>query len=174
EFQDDVFKRSGEDSRTSGLPESEDTQGQRECLLLSSTETLFGLQYQIPYRASATDCGEWQLCGEGAWQLLWQRSWSLHHTEGDMDFKIHFNIMETVISSRTAQSGFILQQDNYPKHKSKLFTKWFHDNVVPLLLWLSRSPDCNPIKDLWDELESQVRDPLAQREQEEFPQLTTA
>ncbi|PIO54227.1 hypothetical protein TELCIR_24415 [Teladorsagia circumcincta] len=71
-------------------------------------------------------------------------------------------------------SGFILPQDNYPKNKSKLFSKWFNDNIVSLLLWLSRSPDFNPIGDLWDELEPQVKDPVAHREHEKFPQLTTA
>ncbi|PIO75345.1 hypothetical protein TELCIR_02609 [Teladorsagia circumcincta] len=78
------------------------------------------------------------------------------------------------LSSRTAQSGFILQRDNYPKHKSKLLTKSFHDNIVPLLLWLSRSPDFNPIEDLWDILELQVEDPVAHREHEKFTKLTTA
>ncbi|PIO73046.1 hypothetical protein TELCIR_04993 [Teladorsagia circumcincta] len=71
-------------------------------------------------------------------------------------------------------SGFILQQDNYPKHKSKLFTKCFHNNIVLLLLWLSWSPDFNLIEDPWDKLEFQVKDTLAHREHEKFPQLTTA
>ncbi|PIO66424.1 hypothetical protein TELCIR_11862 [Teladorsagia circumcincta] len=68
----------------------------------------------------------------------------------------------------------LLQQDNCPKHKSKLFTKWFHDNIIPLLLWISRSPDFNPIEYPWDDLELQVEDPVAQREHEKFPQLKTA
>ncbi|PIO67553.1 hypothetical protein TELCIR_10689 [Teladorsagia circumcincta] len=74
----------------------------------------------------------------------------------------------------TAQRGFISQQDNYPKHKSKLLTKWLHDNIVPFLLWLSRFPDFNPIEELCDELELQVKDSVAHREPEEFPQLTSA
>ncbi|PIO71681.1 hypothetical protein TELCIR_06411 [Teladorsagia circumcincta] len=82
--------------------------------------------------------------------------------------------VDTTCRVRTAQRGFILQQDNYPNHKSKLFTEWFRDNIVPLLLWLSRSPDFNPIENLWDELELQVKDPVANREHEKFPQLTTA
>ncbi|PIO69416.1 hypothetical protein TELCIR_08756 [Teladorsagia circumcincta] len=84
------------------------------------------------------------------------------------------NRRESAVISRAAQSGFVLKHDNDPKLKSKPLTKWFHDNIVPLLLWLSRSPDFNPIKDLRDDFESQVEDPQAYREQEEFPQLTTA
>ncbi|PIO54354.1 hypothetical protein TELCIR_24286 [Teladorsagia circumcincta] len=75
-------------------------------------------------------------------------------------------------SSGVTNRGFA--QDNYPKHKSKPSAKWFHDNIAPLLLRLSRSPDFNPIEDLWDELELQVKDPVAHREYEKFLQLATA
>ncbi|PIO69340.1 RhoGEF domain protein, partial [Teladorsagia circumcincta] len=57
ELQYDVFKRSGKDPRTPGLPESENTQGQRECLLVSSTETLFGLHVLLAALSSRIE--EW-------------------------------------------------------------------------------------------------------------------
>ncbi|PIO53541.1 hypothetical protein TELCIR_25119 [Teladorsagia circumcincta] len=206
EFQYEVFKRSGKDSRTPGLPGSEKTQRQRECLLVSSTETFSGLHltaadircqastHEVPNLSVDTVHVVCEMLHPVSTRYhpkhRQQKSGSfltvtvhgsfcgkevgpIQHIEGDIDFKIYFNIMETV-SSRAAQSGFILQQDNYPKHKSKLFTKWFHDNIVPLLLWLSRSPDFNPIGNLWDDLELQVKDPVAHREHEKFPQLTTA
>ncbi|PIO65049.1 hypothetical protein TELCIR_13299 [Teladorsagia circumcincta] len=47
EFLYDVFKRSGKDSRTPGLLESENTRRQRECLLVLFTETLFGLEVVV-------------------------------------------------------------------------------------------------------------------------------
>ncbi|PIO75132.1 hypothetical protein TELCIR_02844 [Teladorsagia circumcincta] len=79
-----------------------------------------------------------------------------------------------LLPGRTAQSGFIAQQDYDPKHKSKLLTQWFHDHNVPLLLWPSQFPDFNPIDDLWNELGSQVKDVGARYEHEDFPQLKTA
>ncbi|PIO71687.1 hypothetical protein TELCIR_06408 [Teladorsagia circumcincta] len=95
------------------------------------------------------------------------------HVACEMLYQIPSKASATVCED-TVKSGTFAVTDNYPKHKSKLFTKWFHDNIVPLLQWLSRSPDFNPIEDLWDELELQVKDPVAHREPEKFPQLTTA
>nr|CDJ80778.1 similar to transposase homolog [Haemonchus contortus] len=85
--------------------------------------------------------------------------------------------METVIwpfVRSTARRGFIFQQDNDPKHKSKLLTKWFRDNNVPLLMWPSQSPDLNPIENLWERLEHHVKGLRARNEHEKFIQLKTA
>nr|CDJ94577.1 Transposase domain containing protein [Haemonchus contortus] len=80
-----------------------------------------------------------RFCGKGVCPL--------QRIEGKMDAKMYLNIMETVIwpfVRSTARRGFIFQQDNDPKHKSKLLTKWFRDNNVPP----SQSPDLNPIENL--------------------------
>uniref|UniRef100_A0A7I4YB81 Transposable element Tcb1 transposase n=1 Tax=Haemonchus contortus TaxID=6289 RepID=A0A7I4YB81_HAECO len=108
-------------------------------------------------------------CGKGVGPL--------HRTEGKVDAKMYLNIMKTVIwpfVRSTARSGFIFQQDNDPKHKSKLLTKWFSDNNVPLLTWPSQSPDLNPIEHLWERLEHQVKGLRARNEGEKFLQLKTA
>uniref|UniRef100_A0A7I4YQF3 DDE_3 domain-containing protein n=1 Tax=Haemonchus contortus TaxID=6289 RepID=A0A7I4YQF3_HAECO len=108
-------------------------------------------------------------CGKGVGPL--------HRIEGKMDAKMYLNIMETVIwpfFRSTARRGFIFQQDNDPKHKSKLLTKWFRDNDVPLLTWPSQSPDLNPIEHLWERLEHQVKGLRARNEHEKFLQLKTA
>ena len=58
------------------------------------------------------------------------------------------------------------QQDNDPKHTSKLAQAWFHKNHVDLLPWPPNSPDINIIENLWDHLERQVwaRNPLPRSE----------
>lgn len=44
---------------------------------------------------------------------------------------------------------WILQEDNDPKHTSKIAKKWKAENNVKILPWPSMSPDQNPIENVW-------------------------
>ena len=44
---------------------------------------------------------------------------------------------------------FTFQQDNAPVHSSASTRRWLLDNNVSVLGWPARSPDFNPIENLW-------------------------
>jgi hypothetical protein len=44
---------------------------------------------------------------------------------------------------------WFLQEDNDPKHRSKICRKWKEENEIRVLPWPSMSPDQNPIENVW-------------------------
>jgi hypothetical protein len=55
------------------------------------------------------------------------------------------------------EDPFLFQHDNAPMHKARPIQKWFVKIGVEELDCSAQSPDLNPIKQLWDELEHRLR-----------------
>ena len=53
-------------------------------------------------------------------------------------------------------SDFIFQQDNDPKHTSRIAKRFFLEKNIKTLDWPAMSPDMNPIENLWDLIKVRV------------------
>ena len=53
-------------------------------------------------------------------------------------------------------STWVLQEDNDPKHKSKLATQWKASHNISTLPWPAQSPDLNCIENVWGVLKANV------------------
>lgn len=86
----------------------------------------------------------------------------LHFIDGLVNTTKYLNILEESLlptMEETLVSGeeFIFQQDGASCHTSKTALKWFSDNTIPLLEWVSSSPDLSPIETLWHEMKKRLR-----------------
>ena len=99
----------------------------------------------------------------------------IHRIVGIMDkdmFKqILIHHVRPTLWSLFPEGNFIFQQDNDPKHKSKICVDYVTRAGWEVLDWPSQSPDLNPIENLWAILDAQLRDRKPQNEEQLYQTL---
>ena len=97
----------------------------------------------------------------------------LIQVEGILNKEGYLNILKkhaVPSGKRLVGRGFVFQQDNDPKHSSKLCKGYLENRKkrkdLKVMLWPAQSPDLNPIELLWDELHREVRKLLSKNTRE--------
>ena len=54
-------------------------------------------------------------------------------------------------------NNWVYMHDNAPSYTSKYSMKWFKDNNINVLKWSANSPDLNPIENIWDHFDKELR-----------------
>uniref|UniRef100_A0AAQ4S874 Transposase Tc1-like domain-containing protein n=1 Tax=Gasterosteus aculeatus aculeatus TaxID=481459 RepID=A0AAQ4S874_GASAC len=85
---------------------------------------------------------------------------ALQRVNGIMKKEDYLQILQNNLKSSARRSGlgrsWVFQQDNDPKHASKVVIEWLNQARIRNLEWPSQSPDLNPFENMWTMLKKQV------------------
>lgn len=77
--------------------------------------------------------------------------------EQTMNSEAYVNVLANNFIPWIRNGQGILQQDGATSHTAQYTTWWLESHSIQVLDWVSQSPDLNPIENLWDHLDRQIR-----------------
>ena len=86
----------------------------------------------------------------------------LHFIDGIVNTNKYLEILKksllpTMADALQNNNNFVFQQDGAACHTSRKSLKWLSDHNVPLLEWVTNSPDLSPIETLWHTMKKLLR-----------------